>query len=471
MLWEKCLERLKEVYSDNNLFAMWIKPLKAQEEAGRLKICAANMHWCNKVKAEYYDAIAAAVEQVSEGRIMPDQIDIVVDSLPGNSVLSAEEKEQQPATTLGALETDKSTQNTQSSKKTKKPNAAKNTNSVPNQRELDENFTFSLFVEGVSNRLAAQTCRDVLIKLGHAQHNPLVLYGATGLGKTHLMQAVGNALLKSRPQASVAFITAEDFVRGYSIAVQNQQMEEFKEAYRSLDLLMIDDIHLLRGEKSMLEFFYTLNHLLDQARQVIFTSDRYPKELTSLDDRLISRLSWGLAVEIEPPDLDTRINILQHKAENRGVDLPRNCALFIAQQVVANVRELEGALNKVIALSEFRLQAIDMDMVREALKHLISLRTKAMSAENIQKVVGEYFRISVKDLTGKSRARNLARPRQIAMALTRELTGDSYPDIGKAFGGRDHSTVMHACEKVNELKESDVSFEADYKELLKFLQH
>lgn len=469
MLWKSCLARLKEVIPAS-AFTMWIVPLQVRvnEQEKKVTIYAPNPHWHNSVKTQYLDKIAIAVEQVSEGRILSENVELLIDSRPGEQILTAEEKNAQKVVVVDAptnvsMKTPVVTDNVKIKKEEKNGKITKH-------RELNPQFTFSLFVEGRSNQMAAETCRKVLTHMGETQNNPLFLYGATGLGKTHLMQAVGNALLQARPNARVLYMTTEDFVRAYVAAVKADRMEEFKKAYRSLDLLLVDDIHLLSGEKSMTEFFHTFNALLEDSKQIILTSDRYPKELTGLDASLVSRLSWGLSVQIEPPDLETRVEILLKKAENSGMDLPRNCALFIAQHVVANVRELEGALHKVNAFARFRGGAIDMDLVRESLKEILSIRAKKISVENIQKVVSEYFRITVKDLIGPKRTRIYARPRQIAMGLSRELTGDSYPEIGMAFGNRDHSTVMHACEKVQELCAEDISFNEDYQNLLKLLQ-
>lgn len=472
MLWKSCLARLKEVIPAS-AFTMWIVPLQVRvdEQEAKVQIYAPNPHWHNSVKTQYLDKIAIAVEQVSEGRILAENVELLIDSRPGEQILTAEEKNAQKGTSTPNVSV-ATTVNTvkQPVSDTVKVKKEEKSSKITKYRELNQQFTFSLFVEGRSNQMAAETCRKVLTHMGETQNNPLFLYGATGLGKTHLMQAVGNALLQARPNARVLYITTEDFVRAYVAAVKADRMEEFKKAYRSLDLLLVDDIHLLSGEKSMTEFFHTFNALLEDSKQIILTSDRYPKELTGLDASLVSRLSWGLSVQIEPPDLETRVEILLKKAENSGMDLPRNCALFIAQHVVANVRELEGALHKVNAFARFRGGAIDMDLVRESLKEILSIRAKKISVENIQKVVSEYFRITVKDLTGPKRTRIYARPRQIAMGLSRELTGDSYPEIGMAFGNRDHSTVMHACEKVQELCAEDISFNEDYQNLLKLLQ-
>ncbi|MFV5348758.1 chromosomal replication initiator protein DnaA [Acinetobacter soli] len=463
MLWTDCLTRLRQELSDN-VFAMWIRPLVAEEMEDRLRLYAPNPYWTRYIQEHHLELISILAEQLSEGRIR--QVEILVDSRPG-AILSPAE---QPATTTAALSTASVINKVKKdSTDTAPASNAKVLNSK--KRLLNPLFTFSLFVEGRSNQMAAETCRKVLTQLGASQHNPLFLYGPTGLGKTHLMQAVGNALLQAKPNARVMYMTAESFVQDFVSSLQKGKVEEFKKNCRSLDLLLVDDIHLLAGkEASLVEFFYTFNALLDESKQIILTSDRYPKELTELDPRLVSRFSWGLSVGVEPPDIETRIEILLKKAENSGVDLPRNCALFIAQQVVANVRELEGALNKVVAIARFKGSQIDLDVVRESLKDVLAIRARTISVENIQRVVSEYFRIPLKELIGPKRTRIYARPRQLAMGLARELTGDSFPEIGMAFGGRDHSTVMHACEKVQSLRQDDPIFNEDYKNLLRLLQ-
>lgn len=457
MLWTDCLDRLRQELS-GNVFTMWIRPLVAEELGDTLRLYAPNPYWTRYIQEHHLELISILAEQLSEGRVC--KVEILVDSRPGG-ILSPSE---QPATTTAALETPVVTPVAVKPKK-------EELTAKSRKRLLNPLFTFSLFVEGRSNQMAAETCRKVLTQLGASQHNPLFLYGPTGLGKTHLMQAVGNALLQAKPNARVMYMTAESFVQDFVTSLQQGKVEEFKKNCRSLDLLLVDDIHLLAGkEASLVEFFYTFNALLDESKQIILTSDRYPKELTELDPRLVSRFSWGLSVGVEPPDIETRIEILLKKAESTGVELPRNCALFIAQQVVANVRELEGALNKVVAISRFKGTSIDLDVVRESLKDVLAIRARTISTENIQRVVSEYFRIPLKELVGPKRTRIYARPRQLAMGLARELTGDSFPEIGMAFGGRDHSTVMHACEKVQSLREQDPIFNEDYKNLQRLLQ-
>ena len=464
MLWTDCLTRLRQELSDN-VFAMWIRPLVAEEVEDTLRLYAPNPYWTRYIQEHHLELISILAEQLSEGRIR--KVEIHVDSRPG-AILSASE---QPATTTAALDHSAHQQASPRVKKDKEQQQDVVTPKNIKKRQLNPLFNFALFVEGRSNQMAAETCRKVLTQLGESQHNPLFLYGPTGLGKTHLMQAVGNALLQAKPNARVMYMTAESFVQDFVSSLQKGKVEEFKKNCRSLDLLLVDDIHLLAGkEASLVEFFYTFNALLDESKQIILTSDRYPKELTELDPRLVSRFSWGLSVGVEPPDIETRIEILLKKAESSGIDLPRNCALFIAQQVVANVRELEGALNKVVAISRFKGSAIDLDVVRESLKDVLAIRARTISTENIQRVVSEYFRIPLKELVGPKRTRIYARPRQLAMGLARELTGDSFPEIGMAFGGRDHSTVMHACEKVQSLRDEDPIFNEDYKNLMRLLQ-
>lgn len=455
MLWSECLARLRQELSDN-VFAMWIRPLHAEQVEETLKLFAPNPYWTRYIQEHHLELITILAEQISQGQVR--RVEVLVDSRPG-VILGAEST---PATTTAAL-----TSTLPATKVTSVDTPLKN----QKKRILNPLFTFSLFVEGRSNQMAAETCRKVLTQLGAAQHNPLFLYGPTGLGKTHLMQAVGNALLQVRPNARVMYMTAESFVQDFVSSLQKGKVEEFKKNCRSLDLMLVDDIHLLAGkEASLVEFFYTFNALLDESKQIILTSDRYPKELTELDPRLVSRFSWGLSVGIEPPDIETRIEILLKKAESSAIELPRNCALFIAQQVVANVRELEGALNKVVAIARFKGKPIDLDVVRESLKDVLAIRARTISVENIQRVVSEYFRVPLKELVGPKRTRVYARPRQLAMGLARELTGDSFPEIGMAFGGRDHSTVMHACEKVQSLRDAEPGFDDDYKNLMRLLQ-
>ena len=437
MIWEQCLEILKEEMQPR-MFGMWIRPLQAEESADSLRLFAPNPIFMKHVAREYLDRIRELASEQSEGRIPDVQLEV------GTRPVRADDLQLAVAMT---------------SPTAKKPKPA-----------LNPALTFANFVEGKSNQMAYKFCQDVLDHPG-SQYNPLFLYGSTGLGKTHLMQAVGHAMLERKKDARVLYLTSEKFVGGFVSALQRGAIEEFKKSCRELDLLLIDDIHLLAGkEASLEEFFYTFNSLLESKGQMILTSIQHPKEIPNLDDQLKSRFSWGLAVELEPPELEMRVNILKKKAEIQHVDLPKAAAVFIAQHIQANVRELEGALSKVIATARFRGRPIDVEIVRDALKDVLAIRARKVNVENIQKLVAEYFRLPLKELIGKSRERIYARPRQIAMALSRELTDESFPDIGEAFGKRDHTTVMHACDKVADLRKLDTEVAKDYENIKRLLQ-
>ncbi|WP_444929128.1 chromosomal replication initiator protein DnaA [Microbulbifer sp. SSSA002] len=334
---------------------------------------------------------------------------------------------------------------------------------------LNRNFTFKSFVEGKSNQLGLAAAQQISDNPGGA-YNPLFIYGGVGLGKTHLMHAVGNALLERNPNAKVVYLHSERFVADMVKALQLNAISDFKRYYRSVDALLIDDIQFFAGkERSQEEFFHTFNALLEGGQQIILTCDRYPKEIDGLEERLKSRFGWGLTVAVEPPELETRVAILMKKAEQVGVDLPHDSAFFIAQRIRSNVRELEGALRRVIANAQFTGRAIDDVLVREALKDLLALQDRLVSVDNIQRVVAEYYKIKVADLLSKRRSRSVARPRQVAMSLAKELTNHSLPEIGDAFGGRDHTTVLHACRKIRELQESDADIREDVKLLTRSL--
>ncbi|OED43440.1 chromosomal replication initiation protein DnaA [Endozoicomonas sp. (ex Bugula neritina AB1)] len=341
--------------------------------------------------------------------------------------------------------------------------------SIKHHSSLNAQFTFDTFVEGKSNQLALAASRQVAENPGSA-YNPLFLYGGVGLGKTHLMHAVGNSLVKHNPNAKVVYLHSERFVADMVKALQLNAINDFKRYYRSVDALLIDDIQFFAGkERSQEEFFHTFNALLEGGQQMILTCDRYPKEISGVEERLKSRFGWGLTVAVEPPELETRVAILMKKAEQHRVDLPHEAAFFIAQRIRSNVRELEGALKRVIASAHFMGRKIDIDLIRESLKDLLALQDKQVSIDNIQRTVAEYYKIKVADILSKRRSRSVARPRQIAMALSKELTSHSLPEIGDAYGGRDHTTVLHACRKVKELASTDNDIRDDYKNLLRSL--
>ena len=340
---------------------------------------------------------------------------------------------------------------------------------IQHKHNLNTNFIFENFVVGKSNQLGLAAASQVAENPG-GSYNPLFIYGGVGLGKTHLMHAVGNALMERKPGARVVYLHSERFVADMVKALQLNAINEFKRYYRSVDALLIDDIQFFAGkERSQEEFFHTFNALLEGGQQIILTCDKYPKEINGLEERLKSRFGWGLTVAIEPPELETRVAILKRKAESVSVPLPNDAAFFIAQRIRSNVRELEGALKRVIANSHFTGREISVDLVRESLKDLLALQDRLVSIDNIQRVVAEYYKIKVSDLLSKRRSRSVARPRQVAMYLAKDLTHHSLPEIGDAFGGRDHTTVLHACRKIRELQESDSDIREDVKNLLRTL--
>jgi chromosomal replication initiator protein len=336
---------------------------------------------------------------------------------------------------------------------------------------LNSAFTFDSFVEGKSNQLALAAAQQVAENPG-GSYNPLFIYGGVGLGKTHLMHAVGNALRVRKPDAKIVYLHSERFVADMVKALQLKAIDEFKQFYRSVDALLIDDIQFFAGkERSQEEFFHTYNALLERGQQMILTCDRYPKEINGVEERLKSRFGWGLTVAVEPPELETRVAILINKAEQAGMDLSRDAAFFIAQRIRSNVRELEGALKRVMAHAQFSGRVIDIDLIRESLKDLLALQDKLVTIDNIQRVVADYYKLKMSDLLSKRRSRSVARPRQVAMALAKELTNYSLPEIGESFGGRDHTTVLHACRKVKELESTDRDVERDLKNLYRTLSN
>ncbi len=339
------------------------------------------------------------------------------------------------------------------------------------ESNLNRAFTFDTFVEGKSNQLALAAAQQVAENPG-GSYNPLFIYGGVGLGKTHLMHAVGNAMRERKPDAKIVYLHSERFVADMVKALQLKAIDEFKQFYRSVDALLIDDIQFFAGkDRSQEEFFHTYNALLERGQQMILTCDRYPKEIDGVEERLKSRFGWGLTVAVEPPELETRVAILINKAEQTGMDLSRDAAFFIAQRIRSNVRELEGALKRVMAHAQFSGRVIDIDLIRESLKDLLALQDKLVTIDNIQRVVADYYKLKMSDLLSKRRSRSVARPRQIAMALAKELTNYSLPEIGEAFGGRDHTTVLHACRKVKELEQSDREVERDLKNLFRTLSN
>ena len=434
-VWKSCLERLAGELPPEQ-FNTWIRPLQAIEDRNKLRLLAPNRFVLDWVSEKYLPRINELLQsQERNGRL-------VLSLEVGSQKTGA----RQPRQTQGAVVS---------------------RNYLP--ENLNRNYRFTSFVEGKSNQLARAAAIQVAENPGSA-YNPLFMCGGVGLGKTHLMHAIGNSILESRSRANVAYLHSERFVADMVKALRHNTIDEFKRNYRSLDVLLIDDIQFFAGkDRSQEEFFYTFNTLLEGANQVVLTCDRYPKEVDGIEDRLRSRFSSGLTVAIEPPEYETRVAIIKSKAENAQIDLPDNVAFFIAKRFVSNVRELEGALNRVIANSNLTGQPIDIEFCQHALRDLLLLQERQVTLENIQKVIARYYKIKVADLLSKRRSRSIARPRQVAMALAKELTNHSLPEIGDAFGGRDHTTVLHAHRKVAELRQNDNRVEEDYKNLLSIL--
>ena len=441
-LWLKCVDELKYQVPDN-IFTMWIRPLSASMHDNTMVVNVPNQYFASYVEKNHLSQIQTILHQLEP--TLPIHVQIQIDK--GNAITDA----------VGTQELGE-----------QKVTLVKNEQQRSFQY-IDPHFTFDQFVTAKSNQIAYSICRETANNLGQSKNNPLFIYGATGLGKTHLMQAIAHEILKQGK--SFYYFTYDKFVNQLVNSLRKQKIDEFKDKIKKADLLIIDDIHVIAGkQKSSEQFLLLLNDFMSKNKQVILASDKHPSALTDFDERLKSRLAWGVAVALEPPELETRIQILQKKSKAQEVNLPKECAIFIAQHIIANVRELEGALNKVLAISRLLNQPIHLELVQMALKDLIAIRVQAVSMDNIRKVVAEFYDISVKDLMGKKRLRHIARPRQVAMSLARELTNNSFTEIGQSFGGRDHTTVMHACEKVQELCVSDLMFDKDYRSLKLMLQ-
>jgi chromosomal replication initiator protein len=444
-LWDQCLDRLEEELPPQQ-FNTWIRPLQPQLENNRLRLLAPNRFVLDWVIQHYRQRIGDLMNELSSGTA--PQVAFEVGSV---KPVTAPKKPVVDKPAAAAA-----------------PRATPPVGDTP-RSNLNANFTFDNYVEGKSNQLARAASIQVAQNPGLA-YNPLFLYGGVGLGKTHLMHAVGNLILKNKPDARVVYLHSERFVADMVKALQHNTINDFKRYYRTVDALLIDDIQFFAGkERSQEEFFHTFNALLEGQRQIILSCDRYPKEVQGLEERLKSRFGWGLTVAIEPPELETRVAILMSKAAQANIALPHEVAFFIGKRIRSNIRELEGALRRVIANAHFTGQPITIDFAKEALRDLLAAQAKQVTIENIQKTVAEYYKIRVADLLAKRRTRSIARPRQVAMALAKELTNHSLPEIGDAFGGRDHTTVMHGCKKVAELKEVEPLVAEDYANLLRIL--
>ncbi|HIQ40118.1 MAG TPA: chromosomal replication initiator protein DnaA [Sulfurivirga caldicuralii] len=442
--WSESLELLRDRLPEAQ-FSMWISALQAEEQGNKLRLLAPTSQIQDWISRKLLGQIREAVEAVCPNN--PPEIVLDVGGCH--------------------LFTDNETPGDQAVSTTKPP--ATQSDRKAFKHNLNPHFTFANFVEGKANQLAAAAARQVAENPG-GSYNPFFIYGGVGLGKTHLMHAIGNAMLQRNPQARVVYLHSERFVADMVNALRHNRIEQFKKFYRSLDALLIDDIQFFaHKEQSQEEFFHTFNTLLEGNKQVILTSDRFPKEVEGLEDRLKSRFGWGLTIQVEPPEFEMRVAILLKKASEADVHLPEEVAFFIAKRLRGNVRDLEGALKRVIAYAHFTQKPITLSVTKEALKDLLALQQKMITLENIQKTVADYYKIRVADLLGKRRSRNVARPRQMAMALAKELTTHSLPEIGDAFGGRDHTTVLHAVRKVRQLREQDPRFEEDFNNLIKII--
>ena len=463
--WQRCSSFLRDEMPPQQ-FNTWIRPLRAEESAGGLQLIAPNRFVKEWVREKYFERIRQLVSEVSGGRIATVELDTLrQDSLQRAPLPTEPVESVAPA---GRAANDAGVPAPAPAAAPSPRKAETDVTPRPNNF-LIEGYTFQSFVEGKSNQLARAAAQQVAQNPGGA-YNPLFIYGGVGLGKTHLMHAVGNAMLESNPSARIVYLHSERFVADMVKALQLNAINDFKRYYRSVDALLIDDIQFFANkERSQEEFFHTFNALLEGGQQMILTCDRYPKEIDGLEERLKSRFGWGLTVAVEPPELETRVAILMKKAEQSRIDLPADVAFFVAQRIKSNVRELEGALKRVIASSQFTHRRIDIELVKESLKDLLALQDKLVSLDNIQRTVAEYYKIKLSDLLSKRRSRSVARPRQLAMALAKELTNHSLPEIGEAFGGRDHTTVLHACKKIKELREYDSDIREDHKNLYRLL--
>ena len=462
-LWQQCLNRLQDELPSAE-FSMWIRPLQAESDENTLTLSAPNRFVLDWVRDKYLLRINSLLSEFCGSNCPQMKFEVGKKRTPVNLMASSDS----PQASANRQTTDKAP----APASQMAPSWIERAEDKPEliyKSNVNANYTFDNFVEGKSNQLARAAAQQVAENPGGA-YNPLFLYGGTGLGKTHLLHAVANGIRARKADAKVIYMHSERFVQDMVKALQNNAIEEFKRYYRSVDALLIDDIQFFANkERSQEEFFHTFNALLEGNQQIILTSDRYPKEIVGVEDRLKSRFGWGLTVAIEPPELETRVAILMRKADENKMRLPHEVAFFIAKRLRSNVRELEGALNRVMANANFTGRAINIDFVREALRDLLALQEKLVTMDNIQKTVAEYYKIKLSDILSKRRSRSVARPRQVAMALAKELTNHSLPEIGDAFGGRDHTTVLHACRKIAQLREESHDIKEDYSNLIRTL--
>ena len=453
--WQSCVDGFKQDLSQYQ-FTTWIKPLRWEQDGDSFTLVAPNRYVLQWVK----DRVLSQIEQAGEKYFARSiHVDLALEEADvGAPDVDALESTQTDDAEIGTSVS----ANSGLSAATSPPRST--------EHRLNPSFTFASFVGGKANQFARAAASQVAENPGHA-YNPLFVYGATGLGKTHLVQAIGNQLLEHNPKANIRYIHAEQFVTDVVRAYQHKAFDSFKRSYHTLDLLLIDDIQFFGGKsRTQEEFFYAFNALIEGGKQVVMTSDRFPKEISNIDDRLISRFGWGLTVSVEPPELEMRVAILIKKAESEGMALDEDVAFFIAKHIRSNVRELEGGLKRVLAYSRFNNLPVSISSAKDALKDLLAVLNRQISIDNIQKTVADYYKIKVAEMYSKKRVRSLARPRQVAMALAKELTPMSLPEIGEAFGGRDHTTVLHACRRVQELVEADQGIARDHALLVQILR-
>jgi chromosomal replication initiator protein len=482
-MWHQCLEVLRDEFPAQQ-FNTWLRPLQSDHREGQLMLFAPNRFVMDWVNEKYLRRIEEVLKDLNGGQA--PRVNMKVGSAPRENEpvkrSEAPTRVNNDRVNNGQIRDETGGRLTEDEQGTAamavgslsvRPHSGRRPvqveGDIKHRSFLNEGFTFETFVEGKSNQLARAASMQVAENPGGA-YNPLFLYGGVGLGKTHLMHAIGNDIVRRNPRAKVAYLRSERFVADMVKALQLNAINEFKRYYRSVDALLIDDIQFFaRKERSQEEFFHTFNALLEGGQQVIVTCDRFPKEIVDMEERLKSRFGWGLTVMVEPPELETRVAILMKKADQVNVKLTSEAAFFIAQKIRSNVRELEGALRLVIANAHFTGSEITPPFIRESLKDLLALHEKQVSIDNIQRTVAEYYKIKVADLHSKRRTRTVTRPRQVAMALSKELTNHSLPEIGDAFGGRDHTTVLHACKKIVELQETDPGIREDYQNFMRLL--
>lgn len=479
IVWSQCQKQLQNELPEQQ-YNTWIRPLKLKyfdsdndrfndpSSDDVIELLAPNRFVEDWVKSKFLNRIEELFHQLSGSGVV-----LGISATPANAPQYKQQADFTPEPKNESVLAEKPSAHIDLAKVSKDdveaPAIIRSAAETSLKTNLNDEFTFDNFVEGKSNQLAFAAAQQVAENPG-GSYNPLFIYGGVGLGKTHLMHAVGNALRAKKPDAKIVYLHSERFVADMVKALQLKAIDEFKRFYRSVDALLIDDIQFFSGkERSQEEFFHTYNALLEGGQQMILTSDRYPKEIDGVEERLKSRFGWGLTVAVEPPELETRAAILINKAEQSGVHLSKDAAFFIAQRIRSNVRELEGALKRVMAHAQFTRRPIDIDLIRESLKDLLALQDKLVTVDNIQRVVADYYQLKMSDLLSRRRSRSVARPRQVAMSIAKDLTNHSLPEIGEAFGGRDHTTVLHACRKVKELEGADREVQRDLKNLYRTL--